>query len=157
MSLEIEICSVSQPPKFFAAKRIIKFQVNRALAVVSAVADWHFEIVDAGEAKRLPESVHLGAEKLESFFPFSASWRRDEIFDLHLLELARPEKEIARGDFVAEGPADLSDAEGQFRMKGVHHIFEIDEHPLRRLGTEIGNRSLVRGSDLCLEHQIKLF
>jgi hypothetical protein len=34
-----------------------------------------------------------------------------KILDLHLLELAGAEDEVARGDLVAEGLADLGDAE----------------------------------------------
>ena len=37
--------------------------------------------------------------------------RRDEVLDLHLLELARAEDEVARRDLVAERLADLRDPE----------------------------------------------
>ena len=39
--------------------------------------------------------------------------RVDEELHLHLLELARPEDEVARGDLVAERLADLGDPERQ--------------------------------------------
>src|ERR1035437_6316941 len=75
------------------------------------------------------------------FFPnvellFPVFWI-DEVFDFHLLEFARAEKEIAWGDLIAESFADLSHAKRQFWMEGVHDILEIDKHALSCFRTEI--------------------
>ena len=43
--------------------------------------------------------------------------RRDEVLDLHLLELARAEDEVARRDLVAERLADLRDPERHLRRR----------------------------------------
>src|SRR3954469_14016722 len=43
--------------------------------------------------------------------PLGGVRRAAEELDLHLLELARAEREVARGDLVAETLADLGDAE----------------------------------------------
>jgi hypothetical protein len=58
----------------------------------------------------------------------------DEVLDLHLLELARPEDEVARRDLVAEGPPRLRDAEGQLEPHGLEHVVKVDEHRLGGLG-----------------------
>ena len=45
-----------------------------------------------------------------------------EELQLHLLELPGTEDEVAGGDFIAEGLADLADAEGQLLAGGTLHI-----------------------------------
>ena len=69
--------------------------------------------------------------------------RLDEVLDLHLLELAHPEDEVARGDLVAKRLADLGDAEGQAAAGGVDDVLEVDEDALRRLGAQVGVALLV--------------
>ena len=64
-----------------------------------------------------------------------------EEFQLHLLELARAEREVAGRDLVAEGFADLRDARmGSLLARRAQNVVEVDEDALRRLGTEV-NRS----------------
>ena len=76
---------------------------------------------------------------------------------LHLLELADAEDEVARSDLVAEGLADLADAEGQLFARGALDVCEVDENALGGLGTQIAGGARVLGhADGCLEHEVEL-
>jgi hypothetical protein len=79
-----------------------------------------------------------------------------EKLDLHLLELARPEREIARRDLVAETLADLGDAERHADAAAVQHVLEVHEDSLSRLGAE-KRRPFLAGqrANIGLEHQIE--
>ena len=82
--------------------------------------------------------------------------RRDEVLDLHLLELAHAEDEVARRDLVAERLADLRDAERQLAIGRVEHVLEVDEDALRRLGPQVGERLRIGDrADLRLEHHVE--
>jgi hypothetical protein len=52
-----------------------------------------------------------------------------EELQLHLLELAGAEDEVARGDLVAEGLADLADAEGQLAPGGALDVGKFTKMP----------------------------
>src|SRR6185437_13886090 len=52
---------------------------------------------------------------------------RHEELHLHLLELARAEEEVPRGDLVAEALADLCDAERRLDAQGRGDVLEVDE------------------------------
>ncbi|GAA2772815.1 hypothetical protein GCM10020219_048590 [Nonomuraea dietziae] len=67
----------------------------------------------------------------------------DEELHLHLLELAGAEDEVARRDLVAEGLADLADAERDLLARRLLHVGVVDEDALRRLGTQVGQARLV--------------
>ena len=80
----------------------------------------------------------------------------DEEFQFHLLKLAGAERVIARGDFVAEGFADLRDAEGDFDPRGIEDVLELHENGLRRLGAEVANIILtLDGTVVGAEHQVE--
>src|SRR5207249_10877765 len=57
--------------------------------------------------------------------------RPAKIFQLHLLELAGAEGEVARINFVAKRFPDLGDAERQFLARHFEDIFELNEDCLR--------------------------
>ena len=81
---------------------------------------------------------------------------RDEVFDLHLLELTGAEDEVARVDFVAESLTDLGDAERQLHATRVDDVLEVDEDALGGLRAEIGRgRSVLHGADVSLEHHVE--
>src|SRR5262249_25008923 len=83
--------------------------------------------------------------------------RVDEVLDLHLLELAGPEDEVARRDLVAEGLADLADTERQLPPRGLEDVVEVHEDALRCLRPEVGEGGvLLDGAHERLEHQIEL-
>ena len=90
--------------------------------------------------------------------PFSRFRRLAEELDLHLLELARAEGEVARRDLVAEALADLADAEGDLHARGVDDVLEVHEDPLGRLRPEEGPVVVVagNGADPGLEHEVEL-
>ena len=79
-----------------------------------------------------------------------------EELDLHLLELARAEREIPRRDLVAKALAHLGDAERNADARAVEHVLEIDEDALGRLGAEEGRVLLgAHRADDRLEHQVE--
>jgi hypothetical protein len=80
----------------------------------------------------------------------------DEVFDLHLLQLAHPEDKVARRDLIAERFPDLRDAEGQLAAGRVEYVLEVDEHPLGCLRPQVGERlGIGDRADLGLEHQVE--
>src|SRR5438876_756551 len=80
-----------------------------------------------------------------------------EELELHLLELARAEEEVAGRDLVAEGLSNLCDAEGNLETRSLDHVPEVDEDALRRLRPEVGDVCRVlHGADEGLEHQVEL-
>ena len=74
-----------------------------------------------------------------------------------MFKLARAEDEVARGDLVAEGLADLRDTEGDFDAAGIDDVFVISENALRGFGAEVGGGGVVsEGAHLGLKHQLEL-
>ena len=89
--------------------------------------------------------------------PLVGLGRRHEELHLHLLELAGAEDEVARGDLVAEGLADLGDAERRRLAGEVEHVLEVDEDALGGLRPQVGDRARVlHRADVGLEHQVEL-
>src|SRR5207253_11131208 len=83
--------------------------------------------------------------------------RRNEVLHLHLLELAHAEEEVAGRDLVAEGLADLRDAERRSATCDLEHVLEVDEDPLGRLRPQEGARALLlQRAHRRLEHQVEL-
>jgi hypothetical protein len=66
-----------------------------------------------------------------------------KILDLHLLELAGAEDEVARRDLVAEALADLADAERRLLARGLQHRGEVGEDALRGLRAHVVEAGLV--------------
>jgi hypothetical protein len=84
--------------------------------------------------------------------------RPHEVLDLHLLELARAEREVAGRDLVAERLADLGHAERQLAAHRVQHVAEVHEDPLRRLGAQVRQAAAVArvdGAHGGAEHQVE--
>ena len=82
----------------------------------------------------------------------------NEILDLHLLELARAEGEIAGRDFVAESLANLGNAKGQFPAHGIEDIAEIDKDPLSGFRPHVHKAGVVtriHGADAGAKHEIE--
>ena len=97
------------------------------------------------------------AESAPVFEPFQILAGLAEELQLHLLEFPHAEDEVAGGDFVAEGFADLADARGQLFPGGAHGVEEVHENALRRFRPQI---QLVYGilghARMGLEHQVEL-
>src|SRR5207247_9865758 len=69
--------------------------------------------------------------------PVDRLQRIDEELDLHLLELAGPEDEIAGRDLVAKGLADLGDPKRQLQPHRLQYVVEVDEDALRRFRPQV--------------------
>ena len=92
----------------------------------------------------LLEPLHLGAGLAEEFH-------------LHLLEFAHAEDELAGHHLVAEGLADLRDAEGDLHAAGLLHVDIVHEDALGCLRAEIdGVCALAGGTELGAEHEVEL-
>src|SRR5690606_29404986 len=88
--------------------------------------------------------------------PLGSLLRSAEELDLHLLELAAPEREVARVDLVAERLADLPDAERHANPRRVEHVLEVHEDALRRFGAKVCDaRRVLERADVGLEHQVE--
>ena len=75
---------------------------------------------------------------------------------LHLLKLARAEREVARRDFVAERLAHLANAKGKLAARGALHIGKVYKNALRGFGAQItGAGRIFRYANGCFEHQIE--
>ena len=89
--------------------------------------------------------------------PLRGLVRRDEELHLHLLELERAEDEVARGDLVAEGLADLRDPERRLAARELQHVLEVEEDALGGLGAQVDGRARVlHRADRGLEHEVEL-
>ncbi len=77
------------------------------------------------------------AEILPVGVPFHLRAGGAEKFQFHLLKLPGAEGEVAGGDLVAEGFADLGDAEGDLLAGGALHVPEVDEDALGGLRPQI--------------------
>ncbi len=71
--------------------------------------------------------------------PFLVFAGLDEELHLHLLEFAGAGDEVLGGDLVAEGFADLGDAEGGPQAGGLHDDFVVDVDALGGFGAEVGD------------------
>ena len=99
----------------------------------------------------------LVAEIAPVLEPFQIGAGFAEKFQLHLLEFAHTEDEVAGRDLVAEGLADLTDAERQLAPGGALHIHKVGKDALRGFGTQIHRVFRILGNTLeGFEHQVKL-
>ncbi len=88
--------------------------------------------------------------------PFFVVAGPDEEFHFHLFEFERPVSERFGGDFVAEGLADLGDAEGEFAPHGLLDVFEVGEHALGGFGPQVGFVAAgAEGTDVGAEHEVE--
>ena len=75
--------------------------------------------------------------------PLLVRTRLAEELQLHLLELASAEDEVAGRDLVAEGLAHLADAEGRLLAGRAHDGCEVDEDSLGGFGAQVVQAGLV--------------
>src|SRR5437667_2556922 len=101
--------------------------------------------------------VPLQARRPPVVVPLLVLAGTDEELELHLLELARAEEEVARGDLVAERAPDLGDAEGELQARGLEDVPEVDEHALRGFRAQERHvRGVLERPDEGLEHEVEL-
>ena len=102
------------------------------------------------EVGALAPGRDLAADDFDGFIGF------DEELQLHLLELAAAEGEVARVDFIAEGLADLTNSEGHFYAAGIDHIFILRENRLGRFRPQVGHIFLtLHRTGVGLEHEVE--
>src|SRR3990167_6734130 len=111
---EIIVASVGYPPELFSSKRIIKFKINRPLAIVSSVVLGDFRLMNAPNAQSFSEFKHCHSPLFKRFPPIGFS---HEILNLHLLKFSFSEKEISWSNLISECLANLRHSERKFRMK----------------------------------------
>jgi hypothetical protein len=105
------------------------------------------------EAELAVEAHALRQPVLE---PLLALARVHEELELRLLELARTEREVPRVDLVAEGLADLGDAERHLLARGLAHALPVGEDRLAGLGAQPRDAGRVLGgADEGLQHQVE--
>ena len=81
----------------------------------------------------------------------------DEELHFHLLELAHPEDELPRNNLVAEGLADLSDAERQLHTAAFLDVEVVDENTLSCLGPQVDDAAFAtNGAQFRFEHEVEL-
>ena len=80
-----------------------------------------------------------------------------EGLELHLLKLDGAEGEVARGDLVAEGLADLADGEGELGAHGAQDVGVVHILALGVFGAKIDDAlGIVGDAPEGLEHQVEL-
>ncbi len=156
MLREVVVRAVGNTPELAPAEREEELEVRRCLGVEAqllgiVVAQAEVLVLQAdGEQP-------VVAERAPVVEPLKVGARLAEELELHLLELAHAEDEVARRDLVAEGLADLADAERELFARGALDVIEVDEDALRGLGAEVDGVLCVLGHALeRLEHEVKL-
>lgn len=71
--------------------------------------------------------------------------RFDEILCVGLFELAAAEEEITRGDFIAEGFANLGNTEGDFDATSIDDVLKIEIDTLAGFARKIGGFGVLLG------------
>ena len=126
-------------------------QVDGALGVVGELL---LRVLVEPDVPRIDAQIHVPGPAVVDpvLVPLLVGARLAEELHLHLLELAGAEDEVARGDLVAEGLADLADAEGRLLAGRAHDIDEVDEDALSGLGSQVVQAGLVvDGAEIGLE------
>lgn len=155
MLAEVEVAAGGDAPELLFAEGELEGDVGAGLGVmgelfVHVLAEHLFRQADGDE----PVPAVLDPV-LVSFGPIDV--RGDEVFDLHLLEFAGAEDEVARGDLVAEGLTDLGDAERNLYAAGVDDVFVVGEDALGSFWAKVGGGGVVRkGADLGFKHEVEV-
>src|SRR6185295_7174573 len=83
----------------------------------------------------------------------------DEVFHLHLFELARAKDEVAGCDFVAKALSNLSDTKWELSPRSRQDIEKVYEDSLCGLRPQVGQRRGIvlfrRSTDRGAKHQIE--
>ena len=154
--LEVEVGAVGDALELVPAPGEAVLQVGGAGGVVGELLGRMDVAPEVGRIDAQVE-VPLLAQVDPALVPLGGVARLHEELHLHLLELAGAEGEVARRDLVAEGLADLRDAEGQATARGGEHVLEVDEDALGGLGAQEGGRAgILHGADVGLEHEVEL-
>src|SRR5438552_17321800 len=161
--LEVEVGAIRGTHELAPAHRELVEEVHRALGIMGElVAGVLVQLhVLRGQAVAREPGLAIGDPTVVPDFvrgpALETVVRVHEELDLHLLELARAEDEVARRDLVAERLADLCDAEGQLASRRLQQVVEVDEDALRRLRPQVRDGGvLFHRPHERLEHQVEL-
>src|SRR4051812_16243446 len=152
---QVEVAAVRDPLELRPAHRKVVFHVGGGARIVRELV---LAVRAQTELLRPDPEIGVPAQPLAHpvLMPVGGLGRRDEELHLHLLELERPEDEIARRDLVAEGLADLRDSERRLLAAEAEDVLEVDEDALRGLGPEVRPvRFVLHRADEGLEHQVE--
>ena len=153
---EVEVAAVGDPLELRPADGEEVFDVGGAGGVVGeliGVMGAQAQVIGTQAQLDIP-ALALCKPVLE---PPLGLGRGNEELHLHLLELSCAEDEVAGGDLVAEGLADLGDPEGRLLARELQHVLEVDEDALSGLGAQVGGRAgLLDGADGGLEHEVEV-
>ena len=118
------------------------FQVDGALGVVRELL---LGVLVLAQVLRVDAEVDVpGLAVVDPVLvPFLIGAGFAEKLEFHLLELAGTEDEVAGRDLVAEGLADLADAERRLLARGVHDVRVVDEDALGGFGAQVVQAGLV--------------
>src|SRR3989344_2548080 len=154
VSREVKVGAICQPVEFLAPEREVKLKVDGALAVVGAVSVRHLQFVNGAlrNTHRLATCMHPFVPLLKPLLPLL---RPHKIFYLHLFELTYAEDKVARRDFVAESLPYLADAERQFWVERINHVFKVHKYSAGGLRPQVRDGCLLSGSDRRAEHGVK--
>src|SRR5438067_933067 len=156
VATQVVVRAVMDTFEFVPAKWERELDVRRRRGVMRALV-----IGVIAEAHLFSRDALLDVPREARFLPLVVEARSiggaREVLHLHLLELARSEDEVARGDLVAERLADLRDPERELLSRRLLDVLEVDEDRLRRFRPEPRDRrGVLDRSDEGLEHQIEL-
>ena len=108
---EVEVAAVVDPLDLLPAEGELVLDVERGAGVVRQLVGAVLVPAQPRRARGRASWCHCHPPLPPVLEPLRVGARLDEELHLHLLELARPEDEVARRDLVAERLADLRDAE----------------------------------------------
>ena len=153
---QVEVAPVVDALELLPAEREAVLHVDRLLGVVGQLVRRVLAEAETGgiDAVGLVPGLALRQPLLERLR--RALLRPHEVLHLHLLELAHPEHEVAGRDLVAEGLADLRDAERDLLARALLDVLEVDVRALGGLGAEVDDGALVlHRAHVAGEHQVE--
>src|SRR5437667_2472079 len=154
--LQVEVGAVRDPLELGPAEGEGVLDVDARLGVVGELVAGVRAEAEA-VALQAEADVPLEARVAPVVIPPLVLAGADEELELHLLELARAEEEVARGDLVAERAPDRGDAEGELQARGLEHVAEVDEGALRGFRAQERHvRGVLERPDEGLEHEVEL-
>ncbi len=99
----------------------------------------------------------IPAEAAPVFKPLHILPRLAEELQLHLLKLPRTEDEVAGGDLIPEGFANLRDTQGQLAPGGAHDVLEVHKNALGGFRAQVDlGRAVLSHPLMGFEHHVEL-
>ncbi len=154
VAAEVEVGAGVYALQLFETEGELKFDVGGGVGVVGQFLVVVVAVFLGGNAQ--------GEVPFEAFLfpvaePLHFGAGTDEELHFHLLELAHAEDELTGDDLVAEGFANLGNAEGNLHAARFLDVEEVDEDALGGFGTEVEGVAVVDdGAHLGGKHEVEL-